>query len=61
MTCTVHHGQIRGKVYNWNHRPMCKRCYRYFCKRVRVIHTPKPKQGATRGGMLSRLRRWLQG
>ena len=61
MMCTVHHGHIRGKVYRWNHRAMCKRCYGYFTRRVRVIRTPKPKPAGHRRGMLSRLRRWLRG
>jgi hypothetical protein len=58
MICSVHHGPIRGKAFRWNHRPMCKRCYRYFCARVRVIR--KPKQQPSRGGALTRLRRWLR-
>lgn len=59
MICTVHHGHIRGKVYRWNHRVMCGRCYRYFCRRVRVVRKPEPQPGG--GGIVGLLRRLLQG
>jgi hypothetical protein len=34
--------KLRWRVYYWNHRPLCKRCYTFFCQNIRVVRTPKP-------------------
>jgi hypothetical protein len=36
--------KLRWRVYWWAGRPMCKRCYRFFCSNIRVVRpAPKPK------------------
>jgi hypothetical protein len=35
--------RLRWRVYWWNHRPMCRKCYRFFCQNIRVVRTPKPR------------------
>ena len=35
---------FKGKVFYWNNRPMCKRCYAYHCQNVRVMRPPKPPE-----------------
>jgi len=65
MFCSIHHAPIKGRVYRWNHRVMCGRCYRYFSKHVRVIpnwpraRSAQPKPQRVRHSWLSRLRRAL--
>jgi hypothetical protein len=42
--------KLRWRVYYWNNRPMCKRCYRFFCKNIRVVRPapqPKPARSAS--------------
>jgi hypothetical protein len=28
---------LNKKIYWWNGRPMCKRCYAHYCKNIRVV------------------------
>lgn len=43
--CSVHGGVIKGKVYYWNHQPMCKNCYKRFTS------GPKGRDGVRMGGV----------
>jgi hypothetical protein len=47
--CSVHGKRIYGRVYHWGGRPMCLRCYRHFCKNVRLVRNTGSKKR----------RRWL--
>jgi hypothetical protein len=66
MRCSVHKGEIRGRVHRWNRRPMCGRCYGYFTKRVRVQRTRGVKRVTRKptlrrnSSLLDRLRALLE-
>jgi hypothetical protein len=36
--------RLRWRVYYWNHRPMCRQCYKFYCSNIRVVRPAPPSR-----------------